>query len=277
MRTKNSNSGFTFPELIAIVAVTCGLVLVALPAFANSEGRGLTVACRNNHRQLMNAFHMYADENNSYFAGNEGASTVGSAWITAPSESLAGTNITHPRYNLFAPYLPKKHNVLRCPGDLSTVRVGTTTIPRNRSVSMNHAVGTKPSSGAQRAPVDGTWLDVFGGHTANSRFYCYAKLSDIVAPRPVSLWIFIEEHPLSINDGAFANVGPISPQSYQMIDYPGTWHNAAAMVSFADGHVEEKKWIDQRTFARQPIAIKPSANSLDNTWLAERTTAYVPR
>jgi len=276
MRTQHAQHGFTIPELIAIVAVTCCLILVTLPALANSEGRGLTVACRNNNRQLMNAFHMYADENNSYFAGNEGGSAVGSVWMASPLESSTGTNITHPRYNLFAPYLPPKHNVLRCPADLSAVRVGSALVPRNRSVSMNHAVGTKGSSGAQRAPVDGTWLDNFG-HTANSRFYCYAKLSDIVAPRPVSLWIFIEEHPASINDGAFANVGPIQPFQYQMIDYPGAWHNGSAMVSFADGHAEEIRWTDPRTFPRQPLSIQAAPNSRDIMWLAERTTAPVPR
>ena len=167
---------------------------------------------------------------------------------------------------------------MRCPGD-QTVIVRSREFPRLRSISMNHAVGTKGSSGHQRAPVDGGWLTADFSHTANSRFYCYGKLSDIVAPTPGGLWVFIEEHPDSINDGAFGNVGPIPPNQYRMIDYPGAWHDRASMLSFADGHVEERKWVDARTVPVQPFTTtQPSqANNADITWLANRTTAPVLR
>jgi prepilin-type N-terminal cleavage/methylation domain-containing protein/prepilin-type processing-associated H-X9-DG protein len=283
MKTQNakrkSERGFTLTELVATVVVICCLILVAIPAFAKSEGRGLTTACRNNLRLMMSAFHMYADENNSYFPGNEGITSQGLVWISDNSDfaNPPMTNYWNPRNNLLAPYLPWKQNVMRCPADLSVV-IRTRDVPRPRSISMNHAVGTKGTSGAQRAPVDGGWLDGNFGHTANSRFYCYGKLSDIVAPTPAGLWIFIEEHPDSINDGAFGNVGPLPPNQYRMIDYPGAWHDGAAMLSFADGHVEERKWVDARTVPARPFVTQTSQlNNPDITWLANRTTAAVPR
>lgn len=274
-RTKDR--AFTVTELIATVVMVGCLVMLAVPTLAKSESRGLSTACKSNLRLMMSAFHMYADENNSYFPGNEGFSNPGLTWIYEGNDVLnpSMTNYWSPRFNLFLPYLPPRQNVMRCPADTSVTR-SRFQLPRPRSISMNHAVGTKGSSGHQRAPVDGMWLT--GNHTANSQFYCYGKLSDMIAPNPAGLWIFIEEHPDSINDGAFGNVGPIPPNQYQLIDYPAAWHDGAAMLSFADGHVEERKWIDSRTVPRtQSITITPQPNNPDVTWLANRTTAPVPR
>jgi len=273
-RKNRGSAGFTVAELIAVAAVICCLVLVALPAFAKSEGRGLSVACRNNQRLMMAAFHMYADENNSFFAGNEG---FNSSWITIYEPSPA-TNQLSPRNFAFAPYVPARQNVLKCPADSTVVRRVAGDLPRVRSISMSQAVGTKGSTGAQKAPVDGIWLDGSAGHIANSRFYCYGKTSDMIDPTPERLWVFIEEHPDSINDGGFANVGPIPPNQYRMIDLPGAWHDGAAMLGFADGHVEEKRWVDSRTVPIQPVfGASSPANNPDITWLANRTTAPVPR
>ena len=283
MKTRKANKrragGFTLVELVTTVVAVCCVVLVTLPALAKTEWRGLSTACRNNLRLMMIAFHTYSDENNSYFVPNEGSTTAGYSWISDTGDFVNPpvTNYWNPRANLLLPYLPRKQNVMRCPADFS-VTDGRREIPRARSISMNHAVGTKGSSGAQKAPVDGMWLTSGASHTANSQFYCYGKLSDIVAPSPAGLWIFIEEHPYSINDGAFANVGPIPPSQYQMIDYPAAWHDGAAMFSFADGHVEERKWVDTRTVPRtQLITITAQPNNLDITWLANRTTAPVPK
>ena len=274
------DGGFTLTELVGVVSVFCCLVLVAIPAFAKSEGRGLSTACRNNLRLMMSAFHMYADENNSYFPGNEATATAGSEWIAENVDFTRPptTNFWNPRYNLLAPYLPPTQNVMRCPADLSFVRSGGREVPRSRSISMSQAVGTKGTSGPQRAPVDGRWLTADAGHIANTQFYCYGKLSDLVSPTPAGLWVFIEENPDSINDGAYANVGPIQPTAYRMIDYPGAWHDRGAMLSFADGHVEERKWVDARTVpVTQSITVTAQPNNPDITWLANRTTAPVPR
>ena len=50
--------------------------------------------------------------------------------------------------------------------------------------------------------------------------------------------MFMEEHPYSINDGAFGNVctgaqPTNAPADAQIIDYPATHHNGAGSLSFA--------------------------------------------
>ena len=238
------------------------------------------MACRNNQRLMLAAFHMYAEENNSYFPGNE-SDQLASNWITymEVSEPRPMTNALHPTNFPLAPYVPATLNILKCPGDVSSARTGRREVPRIRSISMNHAIGTRPSSGPQKAPVNGIWLTGDATHTANSRFFCYAKISDLVDPAPSRLWVFIEEHPDSINDGAFGNVGPIPASQYRMIDFPAAWHNGASILGFADSHVEERKWVDPRTVVPSPFSpyISYHPNNSDITWLANRTTAAVPR
>src|SRR6185437_10193474 len=62
------------------------------------------------------------------------------------------------------------------------------------------------------------------------------KLKEI--PSPANTWVFIDEHPDSINDPGFFN-----PQSAtQMTDTPSTLHDDACGLSFADGHAEIHQW-----------------------------------
>ncbi|MDA7522819.1 hypothetical protein OAF81_01125 [bacterium] len=62
-----------------------------------------------------------------------------------------------------------------------------------------------------------------------------------------------------------------------MIDFPASYHNGAAGISFADGHAETKKWRDPRTMPpaenANTLALNvASPNNPDVIWLADRTT-----
>ena len=48
----------------------------------------------------------------------------------------------------------------------------------------------------------------------------------------------MDEHPVSINDGMMINEVMLS----SWLDIPGSLHQGATPVSFADGHVETRKW-----------------------------------
>ena len=74
---------------------------------------------------------------------------------------------------------------------------------------------------------------------------------------------------------------PNNPGAYQFTsDLPGAYHNRAAGFSFADGHSEMKKWIDNRTTppliigAVDPLASSttPAPNSSDVAWLQDHST-----
>ena len=63
----------------------------------------------------------------------------------------------------------------------------------------------------------------------------------------------------------------------KIIDFPASFHNGAAGLSFADGHAEIKKWLDVRTkpppkYNNNIQLNVPSPNNPDVVWLAERTS-----
>ncbi len=75
---------------------------------------------------------------------------------------------------------------------------------------------------------------------------------------------------------------PANPNDFGFTDYPGSYHNGAGNLSFADGHAEARKWLDPRT---RPPLVKdkgldrvggfaggtPSENNPDVQWLIDRT------
>ena len=103
-------------------------------------------------------------------------------------------------------------------------------------------------------------------------------------PGPATLWVFVDEHPNSINDAGFAvdmkDVGAFS----KIIDYPASYHNGACGFSFADGHAEIHKWIGGTI--KPPVSLNganigsganpgPAGNDSvpDVKWLQDHTSA----
>ena len=107
--------------------------------------------------------------------------------------------------------------------------------------------------------------------------YHFKRLSDIRNPPPSRAWVLIDVHEDSINDGTF-NVpwgeGPFLGWG----NIPSSRHGGVGVLSFADGHVELKKWLDPET--RVPVIRFPhfpvfTPRGKDVIWLRERTTAWV--
>ncbi len=110
----------------------------------------------------------------------------------------------------------------------------------------------------------------------------YLKTSDFVDPGPSQTWVFIDEREDSINDGFWVTWMPDYPDaaSTRMVDYPASYHNGAADLSFADGHAEIRKWRDARTVpvlkknGTNPLNI-PSPNNQDVLWIQDHPTRLV--
>ena len=111
----------------------------------------------------------------------------------------------------------------------------------------------------------------------------YNKLSTIVLPSKT--WVFVDEHPDSINDAAFAVQcqGADNKSSAQIIDYPASYHNGSCGFAFAEGHSEIHKWRGSKIQppARYkdyvlPLPGGPAGDSwVDVSWLADNSS--VPR
>jgi prepilin-type processing-associated H-X9-DG protein len=106
----------------------------------------------------------------------------------------------------------------------------------------------------------------------------YAKLSSIVSPSKT--WVFVDEHPDSINDSAFANVctGADSPSTAHIVDFPASYHNGACGFVFSDGHSEIKRWKGSKikppvtNTGTMPLNVPAGDSWMDVQWMAENTT-----
>jgi prepilin-type processing-associated H-X9-DG protein len=109
----------------------------------------------------------------------------------------------------------------------------------------------------------------------------YQRQSDLGSPPPTQHFVIIDEHPASINDNTLFVKIPSVPAEAALVDYPASWHNGGAAISFADGRAEIHRWLDPRTKpdrpAGQPLVLNvPSPNNPDVVWLAARTSSRAP-
>jgi len=140
------------------------------------------------------------------------------------------------------PYLSGSANAYRCPSDhvLSGVQEAAGWTERVRSYSMNAMVG------------DAGAFSQSGLNVNNPDYVQFFQLTSI--PRPENIFVFLDEHPDSIDDGYFLN----RSESYQWHDLPASYHDGSASFSFADGHSEKHRW---RAATTRPVA-RPGAAGL---------------
>jgi len=238
---RSSALAFTLIELLVVIAIIAILAAMILPALAKAKMKAKGAMCMNNTRQLMIAWHIYADENKDHLMG----SYVGGPapeWDGGGFMDFAANNPQNYDINYYLthspiwPYCGNSPGIFKCPADNSTVinNVGKR-VPRIRSVSMNPFMGGPNGAGFSST------LD------ANQPYKTFTTLSTI--GQPSQEFVFLDENEDSINDGWFA----LSMQGYQspgpnyLVNWPAYYHNRCGGFAFSDGHSEIHRWLDQRT------------------------------
>ena len=266
---------FTLIELlvaIAIIAILAGLLATAI-AKAKTKAQG--IACLGNVRQLALAWLLYATDNNERLAYNFGGPTNRGiapksaynwvnnimSWELDPDN----TNTTFVSQGNFAGYANRAAAIYHCPADrvLSEIQRQAGWAARVRSCSMNAMVGDAGENSR------------YGTNFFNPQYKQFKKSTEF--QDPTGIFVFLDEHPDSINDGYFLN----RLEALEWWDLPASYHDGAANFTFADGHAASHRWIKKATqpparpdAAALPFPVDPTQRA-DYDWVIQRTSTEI--
>ena len=244
---KAGGRAFTLIELLVVIAIIAILAAILLPALGRVQERGRAIMCLSNTRQLILAWHVYAGESEDHLPYNLGMTAGGNRtplnWVNnvmtwdLSSDNTNTATITGASLGRYS----GSPGIYHCPSDqaLSTAQRAAGWDGRIRSYSMNAMIG------------DAGDFSTKGFNINNPGYIQFFKITQI--PRPAEIFVFLDEHPDTIDDGYYLNksteyasgsaYGSPTYNQAEWLDLPATYHNHATAFSFADGHSTLHRWL----------------------------------
>ncbi len=216
--------GFTLIELLVVVSIIGLLVSVLLPQFSRARKAAKTTACASNMRSLMQAVHLYANENEDRIIGaglaHGGVGNEHAAWI-----------------NTLKDFYGRDERIARCPQDRST----HWKVPVNPSTTTTTGASGPGNTGGDQPRLRRT--------SYGTNYYTVAAIGN---RGPYNMLSKIRRSSTTIHMVEIAEVGPFAVSDHV---HPETWwsnprrlageevelerHLESSNYSYFDGHVEK--------------------------------------
>jgi prepilin-type N-terminal cleavage/methylation domain-containing protein/prepilin-type processing-associated H-X9-DG protein len=265
---KNSNGAFTLIELLVVIAIIAILAAILMPVLQSARRRAYVATCLNNQKQLATGWMMYADDHNGALVGM--SDVIKSDWRIGLNSSfqipnpyplklrwpttLTGTvNINNwfiregwvegPLY----PYASNP-NVIHCPGDTRDL-LGVSDFD-----SYSGVMGL--STNIMKFNWGVTTIDALTTIRHTSDRIVYVEESDTRGDN-LQQWEF--EYDTSVSGATGVPNNPIGTPSFG--DKVAAFHGDSSTFNFADGHAENRRWLDPDT-----IAFANSTASYASSW-----------
>jgi prepilin-type N-terminal cleavage/methylation domain-containing protein/prepilin-type processing-associated H-X9-DG protein len=298
IRKAPGQRAFTLIELLVVIAIIAILAALLLPALAAAKQAAIVTKCMSNKKQMDIAWVMYAGENREVLADDHDyvlpdglgpwePGTQTPCWAEGVLDFTTTTQNTNNLYlinnelSLLGSYVGNQVAIFRCPADtyVSSAQRAAGFQFRNRSITMNAAVGPGDQPNGPTAMPNGKYV----GFSWSANYFVFvSKMSGFIHPGAADTWVFMDEHPDSIDDTLlYTDDEPSALQTGtgQFTELPASYHNRACGLAFADGHAEIHKWQNAQTMP--PIVTEnvneslyrqvPVTSDPDLQWLAQKT------
>jgi prepilin-type N-terminal cleavage/methylation domain-containing protein/prepilin-type processing-associated H-X9-DG protein len=251
----------TLIELVVVIAIIGILAALLLTSFARTKASAERTACVNNQKQMITAWSAFPVDTDGTLVANhrwqgKTEDDMPKPWVYGHGHPLAATmkNVDYlvdSSYAAFAQYIPNA-KVYKCPGN----EIQVDGVEAIRSYAMNNYMGAYEPIGT------------------DTNFVHYQNIDDVLTPDQR----FVTA---DINRAFICFTAMIVYMQADAWHHPPAFHhNGAGTFSFADGHVESKRWregttrrYDQdwhATYGHHIFFVSPKDTDLN--WVQDRTT-----
>ena len=234
---------FTLIELLVVIAVIAVLMGILMPALRAARELARGSNCMSNQRNLVLAYTMYADDNDSRIVrGHVDMSNLDSPmWALPPIDPsgayISGTPLIEDRIRgikrgALYPYI-KDHKMYHCPGD-NRYQTG---VEEHQRMYRSYIIPDVLSAARKGFH---SWTEARHKHFPK-------KLEEITH---TSLkYIFVESEFQNLNFNYDHGGWSFAPWiDNRWVDALATFHSKSATFGFADGHAERHKWVHPETW-----------------------------